>query len=202
LEPTAQDPGFFTTVSSALNGANTAIIWAVGRASGNDNHVTLYAFNGTPAAGTLNQLWSGVAGSWPNTGGGAFIVPTVSSGRVYVASYQRLAIFGLLFVPPLPKPPMLRWEDLIAVPPPPEKVDGAVFYGTVKELKPPVIVIALRDGSTLNVDLSEAKKRGTSIVPVVGRHVVVNGTVEGGILRARLVNRAKGPASWKADKPR
>ena len=100
LETNVQDPGFFTSVSSNGTVPNTAIIWAVGRAACNQPtcssfHVTLYAFNATPSAGVLPQLWAGVAGSWPNTGGNANIVPTVANGRVYVASNKELRIFGI-----------------------------------------------------------------------------------------------------------
>jgi hypothetical protein len=92
----SQDPGFFTSVSSVLSNANSFIIWAIGRPTGSNNQVTLYAFNGTPSGSTLPLLWSGIAGSFPNTGGNANLVPTIFSGKVYVASYQRLAIFGLV----------------------------------------------------------------------------------------------------------
>ena len=101
LEVNMQDPGFFTSVSSNGTTANTAIIWAVGRAACDtpaclSYHVTLYAFNGTPSGGSLPLLWSGAAGSWPNIGGNANIVPTVANGHVYVASNKELQIFGLL----------------------------------------------------------------------------------------------------------
>lgn len=95
IEPTSQDPGFFTSVSSNGTAANSAIIWAMGRAAGADLHVTLYAFNATPTGSALPLLWSGVAGNWPNASGNANIVPTVANGRVYVATNQQLAIFGL-----------------------------------------------------------------------------------------------------------
>lgn len=100
LETNVQDPGFFTSVSSNGTIPNTAIIWAVGRAACDPPscatfHVTLFAFNATASAGSLPQLWAGVAGSWPNTGGNANIVPTVANGRVYVASNKQLQIFGL-----------------------------------------------------------------------------------------------------------
>jgi hypothetical protein len=96
-----QDTGFFTTVSSALTAAGTGVIWAVGRPPASslptpNNMITLYAFDATPVGGTLPPLWSGIAGTWPNRGGNANLVPTVSGGRVYVASYKRLAIFGLV----------------------------------------------------------------------------------------------------------
>ncbi len=35
------------------------------------------------------------AGDWPNTGGNANIVPVVANGRVFVANYRALSIFGL-----------------------------------------------------------------------------------------------------------
>ena len=96
LESNVQDPGFFTSISSNGTTPNTAIIWAVGRAAGSDDHVTLYAFNATPSGGVLPQLFAGKAGSWPNTGGNANIVPTVANGHVYVASNKELQIFGLI----------------------------------------------------------------------------------------------------------
>ena len=56
------------------------------------NNVYLYAFD---AANNLTQLFSAVAGNWPNTGGNANIVPVVANGKVYVASNKKLSIFGL-----------------------------------------------------------------------------------------------------------
>jgi len=105
--------GFFTSISSDATGAN-AIIWAVGPpirngpfspvANGPANMVYLYAFSATASGTTLPLLWSGVAGTWPYGFGvnyesvagaaEANLVPTVSFSKVYVASYQRLAIFG------------------------------------------------------------------------------------------------------------
>ncbi len=104
MPKTPQDYGFFTSVSSNGTSANTAIIWAIGRPTGSDDHITLYAVNGTASGSSLSQLWSGAAGTWPNTGtaknpstrsGNANLVPAVANGRVYVASYRQLWIFGL-----------------------------------------------------------------------------------------------------------
>ncbi len=99
-----QDYGFFTSVSSNGVDPSTAIIWAVSRPTGGADYVTLHAYNGTASGSTLTQVWSGPAGTWPNTGsvaspstisGNANLVPTVANGMVYVASYQQLWIFGL-----------------------------------------------------------------------------------------------------------
>jgi len=89
-----QDPGFFTVISSNAGTAGSAIIWAVGRPSTSPPILTLYAFSATASSGTLPLLYSGSAGSWPNTGGNANVVPLVANGKVYVGSYQALTIFG------------------------------------------------------------------------------------------------------------
>lgn len=90
-----QDPGFFTTVSSGWNGKG-AIIWAVARPNNpSPANVVLYAFSGQANAGQLAPLFQANAGTWPNVGGNANLVPVVANGRVFVASYRQLAVFGL-----------------------------------------------------------------------------------------------------------
>jgi hypothetical protein len=95
LVTTKQDGGFFTSVSSNGTNPKTAIIWAIQRPSGTDNHITLYAFNGTRSGTSLPLLWSGAAGFWRVLSANANLVPTVANGMVYVASNKQLAIFGL-----------------------------------------------------------------------------------------------------------
>lgn len=91
----AQDGGFFTSVSS--DDKRNPIIWAVSRPdNSNPAAVTLYAFKGVPSsAHVLDTLFHASAGTWPNTGGNANIVPVVANAKVYVASYKQLTIFGL-----------------------------------------------------------------------------------------------------------
>jgi hypothetical protein len=194
------DGGFFTSVSSRGTTPNTAIIWAIGRPSGNDNHVTLYAFNGTASGGALVQLWSGAAGTWPNLDGNANLVPTVVNGRVYVASYRQLTIFGLRAGKRLGAP--LRFEPELQTPPEPRipKPPGDLYWGTIRTVDGSRITVALRTGKVLQVDLGQAMKEGTTINPVVGRNVAVNGTLNAnGVLEARTMWRAKAPGSWRAD---
>lgn len=103
LDETFQDGGFFTSISS--NEMSAAIIWAVGRPTSDPGcdptkgscfeFVTLYAFNATPSNGKLPLLWKGLAGGWVNPNANANLVPTVFGGKVYVATNQMLAIFGL-----------------------------------------------------------------------------------------------------------
>ncbi|HEY6340634.1 MAG TPA: hypothetical protein VIY49_04005 [Bryobacteraceae bacterium] len=98
-----EDPGFFTSVSSA--GATEAIVWAVSRPNNSqnksgvcqgDNTVYLYAFNaGGAGGGTLPQLFKAAAGTWPACTANTNIVPVEANAKVYVAANQQLAIFGL-----------------------------------------------------------------------------------------------------------
>jgi hypothetical protein len=97
LEPSpAQDPGHLTTVSSAGAGSNV-IIWSVTRPEGpTAPPIFLVAFSTTlNSSGQLTQLTRLAAGEWPYTTGNANIVPVVANGKVYVASYRFLAIFGV-----------------------------------------------------------------------------------------------------------
>lgn len=87
---TGQDPGFFTSISSNGTAAGSAVIWAVNRPFDATQDVTLYAFDAT----TGTPLFSGAAGTWPITAN-ANIVPTVANGKVYVASYKVISIFGM-----------------------------------------------------------------------------------------------------------
>jgi hypothetical protein len=91
-----QDPGFFTSISSDGKKGKEAIVWAVSRPTNpSPANISLYAFKGEPSGGSLTQLFQATAGTWPNVGGNANIVPVVANGRVYVASNKQLTIFGL-----------------------------------------------------------------------------------------------------------
>ena len=43
----------------------------------------------------MKELFKGQAGTWPNLGGNANLVPVVANGQVFVATNQRLEIFGI-----------------------------------------------------------------------------------------------------------
>jgi len=95
LPQSGQGHGFMTSVSS--NGRTAPVIWAIFRPTGTNPDLMLTAFDGTPAPGTttLTQLFSAPAGTWPTPKSSPNSVPVVANGRVYVVSYQQLAIFGL-----------------------------------------------------------------------------------------------------------
>ena len=200
------DGGFFTSISSNGMAASTQIIWALGCPTGSKNALTLYAFNGTASGSSLSLLWTGTAGTWPNTGGNANLVPTIGNGRVYVASYKSLAIFGLRpakrrgrFAPRL----SAQTEALFQQAPPPLKLFGPQFWGTVRNIDGNEITLELRTGEMLKVDLTTALKNESSVMPVVGSRVVVNGTMnEKGVMEAETMLHAKGPSLWGPDSPR
>jgi hypothetical protein len=91
-----QDPGLMTTVSSNGPGPGV-IIWSVSRPGAATNgNVYLYAFSqNLNSSGQLTRLTRQFAGIWPSLTANANIIPVVANGRVYVATYRFLAIFGV-----------------------------------------------------------------------------------------------------------
>lgn len=189
LDHNGQDGGFFTTVSSS--GTSNGIIWAVGRPDGlNSNAVYLDAYD----ANTFTQLQTDViAGTWPVSTANANIVPVVDNGKVYVASYQQLAIFGLGAVRDV-KPALVAAR---AAPLP----DGQHrLSGRVESLDGSLIRLAARTGKLVTVDATGAV-HGEHIV-VAGKALDVIGRYDAaGMLHATTIARAKDdPALWAEDR--
>jgi hypothetical protein len=182
---TGQDPGFLTTVSS--NGTQNAIIWAVARpVSFNNPNVTLYGFDDAS-----NQLITPiVAGTWPVTPGNANIVPVVANGRVYVASYKTLAIFGIgpagtLSAAAAPQPAINQHE----------------IYGTITAVDGGSLTIETRTGTLLPVDATAAIAANQTVNLKVDKPVRVVGDFNSsGVLVASAITHAKNsPESWPPD---
>jgi hypothetical protein len=95
-ESSPDDPGMFTSISSNGTVPNSQIIWGVGRPASTDGHLDLWAYNGTPAIGSLNTLVELPAGSWKTVTRNYNGVPTVANGIVAVGSDNDLSIFGSL----------------------------------------------------------------------------------------------------------
>lgn len=193
--PSGQDPGFFTVVSS--NGkAPGAIIWALARPTSVPGTMTLFALSSesTTSGGQLQTLFQATAGSWASSGGNANIVPVVANGKVYVASYQQLAIFGLganakgkaITI----KAPHIAYTT-------PHEVTG-----TLVETRGSRLALRTRTGRVVRVDDSDAVRHERSVDLVVGRVLDARGTYDAaGVLRATSIVRAKpSPASWPADR--
>src|SRR3984957_9250852 len=160
---TGQDPGFFTTVSCHGSGAfgncaNTPIIWAVLRPTSSTSGVSLSAFSGLAARGSYKLLFGPLkVGSWPNVGGNANIVPTVSNGRGYVASSKTLAILGpggaTAAVAPLAE---AAAPAAAAVSP----NNAFVISGTLHSVNGSVLTVTNRHGKERLIDASAAIKKG------------------------------------------
>ena len=188
-----QDPGFFTSVSSNGTEANSQVIWAVSRPiNSSPANVDLYAFDSQ-----ANLLFSGKAGSWPNTGGNANIVPTVANGYVYIASNKTLSIFGLS------KNAAAELPKIAAQPSRPVLAPGVhEIYGTILGVDGALITVRMRDGQSLKVDSSQAMRERHYAAPKTGRALMALGVyVSSGAFKAEYVFHAKpNPAIWMADR--
>jgi hypothetical protein len=185
-----QDPGFFTSVSSNGTTAGTAIIWAVGRPTvPTAPTVTLYAFAATPSDETLTQLFSSPAGYWPETGADADIVPVVANGKVYVAAYRSLIIFGII---PVPAASRIALQPIPIVSP----ESPNVITGTLLAVNGSTLTLQTHTGKNVKIDASQAMKNQRVGAPLnVGMALTVQGSsIEGsGALLATSMYRAKGP---------
>jgi hypothetical protein len=204
-----QDNSFFTSVSSNGNPAQagSAIIWAVGRpTSATTPNVTLYAFNAAASGGSFPLLYSSaaagtVAGTWPNLGTNANIVPVVANGKVYVASYKALTIFGPggHLAPVKQAAPLQMTPVQVATEP-----AGPQIFGTITSVSESgnQIAVQLRSGQSVSVDLADAFRRDSvAPIPFVGENVEVHGaSAPDGSFIASSVWRTKEPAMWGPDR--
>ncbi len=193
-----QDPGFFTSVSTNGTTANSAVIWAVGRPTNSDPaDITLYAFNTTG-----KQLFSGVAGTWPNVNGNANIVPVVANGKVYVASYEQLSIYGLGVAPAAaaaanPTAAIRAGTVQIALPAGQHEISG-----TVQSIDGSALTVRTRSGALIRVDGAAAVANFKAAPPSIGHGILVRGTIdESGVVHAETLQHAKdNPAMWRPDR--
>ena len=189
----------FTTVSSNGTQAGTAIIWATGRPNDSTAFaVTLYAFAAAPSSGTLPLLYSSQAGTWPNMFGNANIVPVVANGRVFVASYKQLTIFGLGGKPFVPPAAVATKSAALNAHAPPHEITGVLEHA-----EGAVLTLQTRAGKIARVDDSDARRRDQIGVLVQGNAYTAQGTTydSTGALHAQAVTRAKpSPAIWPPDR--
>jgi hypothetical protein len=161
--------------------------------------VTLYAFKATPLRTTpplLKTLFKGIAGSWPYPRANANIVPVVANGKVYVASFRQLVIFGLR--PLKHVEPMLFGPSDVAEPAlGPGEHD---IFGTVRSVEGRRAILETRTGQLVNIDATAAIIQPRSLV--AAHTVEVRGTYgSDGTLNAQTVQRAKGSTDlWPPDR--
>ena len=190
----AQNPGFFTSVSSNGTMAGTAVVWAVGRpTSSYPAYVTLYAVN--PDNGNL--LFSSQAGQWLNTGGNSNIVPMVANGLVYVAADQTLEIFGTGANGGVMHP-NIRAVDIRL----PLKPGEHEVYGTVESLSDSSIVVKKRGGEILRINPVAARLGHNYATPKIGRALIARGSYDkaGVLVAERILHAVSHPAMWPSDR--
>lgn len=187
-----QDPGFFTTVSTNGTAAGSVVIWAVGRPYDGTYDVQLYGFSQSG-----KRLFSSVAGYWPNTGGNSNIVPVVANGKVYVASYQQLQIFGLGAGPGALVPAVRNGATGAALAAGQHEVTGRV-----RAIEGSKVTLVKRDGALLTVDAAMAIALGQSNPPRMDAAFLARGAIDdAGILHAESLLRAKANAAiWLPDR--
>ena len=199
-----QDNGFFTTVSCHGSGAfgncaNTPIIWVVSRPVTINSGVDLLAFSGLAASGSYKLLFGPVkVGPWPSVGGNANIVPTVSNGRVYVASWETLAILSpggtATAVAPLAEAAAPAAAAVSPVAAAVSPNTAFVISGTLHSINGSVLTFTNRHGKERLIDASGAIKKG-QIAPALtlGEAYTALGSslTSTGELNADVIYRAK-----------
>jgi hypothetical protein len=201
-----QSQSFFTSVSSNGTTAGTAIIWAVQRPTSKTTpNVTLYAFNAAASGGTFPLLYSSaaagtVAGTWPNLKANANIVPVVANGKVYVASYKALTIFGPggHLAPVKQAAPLAMTPVQVAT-----EAAGSQIFGTITSVSDngDQIAVQLRSGRSVSANLAYAfRNDAVAPIPFVGENVEVHGvSAPDGSFTASSVWPTKEPAMWGPD---
>jgi hypothetical protein len=212
-----QDPGFFTTVSCNGNGtfgscaSGTAIIWAVSRPLGGTagTGVKLYAFSALVNSSLSYPVLFGPvhAGSWPNIGGNANIVPTVSNGKVYVASafldaqghtHGQLTIFGLT-TKTAPATLSASAQPIASL------TSTFSISGILQDVKGTALTLKNRKGKDRQIDASQAMRNEQVAAALIkGDSFTVEGSSFSptGALVADSIYRAKGDTgdTWPPDK--
>ncbi|HEX4505415.1 MAG TPA: hypothetical protein VH722_06760 [Alphaproteobacteria bacterium] len=198
-----QDSGFFTSVTSNGVKANSQVIWALSRPNRqNPAAIQLYAFDPNAGGGQAKTIFNGNAGQWPESDGNANLVPMVTNGHVYVASYKELTIFGLAKAGTAAKTVAEPEMAAAAEEAEPAALPGHVAYGKLIGVQASTLTLETRTGKHLTVDPAAAQKAETAALPVVGRAYQARGEYDQqGVLHAVSVQRVKDqPELWKADR--
>lgn len=192
--------GFFTSISSKGQQSGTAVIWAVQRPIDEmDRSLNLYAFDakdGSILSSAMGGPWP--AGPWPNTGGGANAVPVVANGRVFVASFREVRIYGLGAKPPqqqVAAPVVRSASDSQAYP-------KRTIYGTIAETQGSSSLWLKTRTTLIPVDTSRAERDKKDAPLTAGQTIVVQGAMndEGGIEAETIGYVPATPDAWPVDK--
>jgi len=124
--------------------------------------------------------------------GNANLVPVVTNGKVYVASYKTLAIFGLT----------TKKIGLLPLAAPQVELPLGVSQvtGTIKSASGPTVVLSTRFGTEVTVNITDAVQ--SQHMAASGNALTVTGSFHAdGTLFAQSITRAKSsPALWPPDR--
>jgi hypothetical protein len=160
--------------------------------------MSLFAFATKPqGSGSLLQtLYQGVAGSWTAPNANANLVPVVANGKVYVASYEQLDIFGLGGTASKPAAAGAAVASRGTVNGPNQ------VTGTLLSARGSILTLRTRTGKLVSIDDSNAVAHERTGDLVVGKPFNVRGRYDAaGVLHAIAIVRAKpSQTSWPLDR--
>lgn len=189
-------PGFFTSVSSNGTKAGSAVIWAVGRPTDfGQEPLKFHAYD--PEQG--KEIFTALTGYWTNSISDSNIVPTVANGKVYVATVQSLAIYGLkkdgaAFASLRPAPKLIDSRPKLAQ-------GEHEIRGTVLGISGNRLTVELRDGKMLAVDGTKAAEGHMVAAPSVGHALLARGAYKDEVLEATVLGHAPDhPMMWQPDR--
>jgi outer membrane protein assembly factor BamB len=199
-----QDPGFFTTISSNGTAAGSQVVWALGHPINTyPAQILLYAFDPSTvdASGKSTQLFSAVAGYWNSGNANANLVPVVANGKVFVATYKQLAIFGLGSGASVKSATMATPSPIPSIEDTGERLPGHAISGIIRRMSGVYATVQARTGRLVVVEMEAAAAARLAPEVSINGAVLVRGEYDGhGILHARNILRAKdSPALWQAD---
>jgi hypothetical protein len=184
--------GSVPVISSNGTTAGSGVVWFVQKPATSSDHdpgtpVTLQAF---AASDLSQQLVSIPAGTWTHAvNSNANIVPTVSNGKVYVASNKQLQIFGLFSAASkttaATRPPAPSTPDAVSCPPevaPLTAMEGTgagvhEFRGTICKVTGNQLRVTLPGQRSISFDMTEARSHHTPLL-TLGRPIKVRATID------------------------
>jgi hypothetical protein len=176
--------GSTPVVSSDEQLPGTGIVWLVNRST----PLVLEAYDATDVS---RLLFSGDAGQWSNPQNNGFVTPLVAKGKVYVPATGTISVFGLGG-----KSIASRAGSNSGLAPGEHRITG-----TIVRLSGNALMMRVRDGRLVPIDVTLARAaRHLGVLPV-GRAVTAYGSIDrSGAFRATSIGHTSpNPANWPPD---